>query len=154
MWLLNIVAFLIISIFIALKTKENMAEVFPLTTCGLIFALYIMAYFRSLSAIDFFCIGIILYSAFIIAKADKVKRGEFVTEVKDLLFHPVTIMILVVVIAVSFLVQGRIALCLRHSIAPPLRYTAYVPCHGQRSQSRFPAGTYIRIGFYHVSFGF
>lgn len=110
MWLLNIVAFLIISIFIALKTKENMAEVFPITTCGLVFVLYVMAYFRSLSAIDFFSIGIVLYSAFIIAKADKVKRGEYIKEVKDLLFHPVTIMILVVVITVSFLVQGRIAL--------------------------------------------
>ena len=77
MWLLNIIAFLIVTIYIAHKAKETMAEVFPVTACGLIFILYVLAYFRCLSWVDGISLGIIGCSIFSIVKSNKVKRKEW-----------------------------------------------------------------------------
>lgn len=110
MWLLNIIAFLIVTIYITYKTKENMAEVFPITACGLIFVLYVLAYFRCLSWIDGISIGLIGYSVFAFFRADAVKRKAQMDRGKELLFHPVTLMIICSIVIVSFLVQERIAL--------------------------------------------
>ena len=110
MWLLNIIAFLLVTVFVAHRSKENVAEVVPITACGLIFVLYILAYFRSLSLIDGISIGIILCGLFCCFKMEVGKRKVWLDEIKNLLFQPVTIMIVCSVLAVSFLVQGRIAL--------------------------------------------
>lgn len=110
MWLLNIISFLILTVYISYKAKETMAEVFPVTTCGLIFLLYVMAYFRCLSFVDFFSMAIIGYTIFIFFRQDRRKKEEWVREVKKLLFHPVTLMILLTALVTSILVQGRIAL--------------------------------------------
>ncbi len=110
MWLLNIIAFGIVTIYLAYKTKENMAEVFPVTACGLIFVLYILAYIRRLTWIDWISIGIIGYSVLAFCKAGVVKRKVWRDSVKELLLHPITLMIICSVVIVSFLVQDRIAL--------------------------------------------
>lgn len=110
MWLLNIIAFLLVTAFVAYRSKENVAEVVPVTACGLIFVLYILAYFRCLSLIDGISIGIILCGLFYCFKMEVGKRKVWLGEIKNLLFHPVTIMIACSVLVVSFLVQGRIAL--------------------------------------------
>lgn len=110
MWLLNIIAFLIVTIYVAHKTKESMAEIFPLTACGLIFILYVFAYFRCLSWIDGISLGIIGYSILSILRSDKVKRREWLVKTKDLLCQPVTLTVLISCAVISLLVQDRIAL--------------------------------------------
>ena len=110
MWLLNIFTFLIVTIYIAHKTKENMAEVFPVTACGLIFILYVLAYFRCLSWIDGISIGIIGCSILGAIKSNRAKRKEWLVKCKELLCQPVTLMVLVSIIMISLLVQDRIAL--------------------------------------------
>ena len=110
MWLLNIIAFFIVTIWVAYKSKECMAEVVPVTACGLIFVLYILAYFRRLSLIDGISIGIIFISLCFFFKLDKGKRKEFGDEVKKLVYNPIHVMIVCSILVVSFLVKDRIAL--------------------------------------------
>lgn len=110
MWLLNIIAFLIVTICIAYKSKENMAEVFPITACGLIFCLYVLAYFRCLSWIDGISIVILGYCFWQFFKSNDSKRKEWINVSKEILFQPVTWMILFAAVAVSFLTIDRIAL--------------------------------------------
>ena len=110
MWLLNIIAFFIVTIWVAYKSKECMAEVVPVTACGLIFVLYILAYFRRLSLIDGISIGIIFISFCFFFKLDKGKRKEFGDEVKKLVYNPIHVMIVCSILVVSFLVKDRIAL--------------------------------------------
>ena len=110
MWLINIIAFFIVTVYIANKSKETMAEVFPVTACGLIFLLYILAYFRCLSWIDGVSIGIILLTIWRSFKATKEDRKIWFYKSKKLMSHPVTIMVIVGATIVSLLVLGRIAL--------------------------------------------
>ena len=110
MWLLNIIAFLIITVYIANKTKETMAEVVPVTACGLILGLYVLAYFRCLSWIDGISIGIIGLALWGFFKTGKTERMKCLCKTKELLGHPVTIMIICSAVMISFLVQNRITL--------------------------------------------
>ena len=99
-----------VTLVVAHKFKENVAEVLPVTVCGLIFILYILAYFRCLTFIDGISALVILYGLIYWFKSESEKRKEWLQETKKLLIHPVTIMIFVSVILVSILVQDRIAL--------------------------------------------
>ncbi|MBR5596295.1 MAG: hypothetical protein IKW30_02685 [Lachnospiraceae bacterium] len=110
MWLLNILAFLIATVYFANKTKEKMTEVFPMTACGMILLLYVLAYFRHLSWIDGISIGILGVAFIIFLKGGKQKRKEWCVEVKDAFCHPATLIVLSSAVLVSLLVQGRIAL--------------------------------------------
>ena len=110
MWLLSIIAFLIVTFVVAYKVKENVAEVLPVTVCGLIFILYILAYFRCLTLIDGISAGVIVCSLFCLFRSGREKRKEWIREAGKLLLHPVTIMIFAAVILVSILVQDRITL--------------------------------------------
>ena len=74
MWALNIIAFLIVTLYIAHKTKETMPEVFPITACGLIFILYVLAYFRCLSWIDGISLGVIGCGILALSKVRKQKE--------------------------------------------------------------------------------
>lgn len=110
MWLINIIAFFIVTVYIANKSKEIMAEVFPVTACGLIFLLYILAYFRCLSWIDGISFGIIFLFICKIIKGAKEERKIWFYQSKELISHPVTIMVIASATMVSLLVLGRIAL--------------------------------------------
>mgnify|MGYP003304817960 CR=1 FL=1 len=110
MWVLNIIAFLIVTIYFSYKTKETMAEVFPVTACGLIFILYILAYFRCLSWIDGISIGVVVCSLAAFLKTEAAERKAWTDRIKKYLFHPTALMIICSVVMVSFLVQDRIAL--------------------------------------------
>ena len=110
MWLLNIIAFLIVTIYIAHKTKESMAEVFPVTACGLIFILYVLAYFRCLSLVDGISLGIIGCCIFFVMRKDKSKIREWLIKSKGLLCQPITLVIIISCVIVSLAVQNRIAL--------------------------------------------
>ena len=110
MWLLNIITFLIVTICIANKAKENMAEVFPVTACGLIFCLYVLAYFRCLSWMDGISIGILGYCLWRFLTKDAFERKQWILASKEIMLQPVTWMILGSIIGVSLLTMDRIAL--------------------------------------------
>ena len=110
MWLINIIAFFIVTVYIANKSKEAMTEVFPVTACGMIFLLYILAYFRCLSWIDGICTGIILLTIWRSFKASEEERRRWFYKSKELISHPVTMIVIVSATLVSLLVLGRIAL--------------------------------------------
>lgn len=110
MWILNIIAFLIVSMYIAYKTEEKMAEVFPITACGLILLLYPLAYLRCLSWIDGISVGIIGYGVFGFLRQKKNKQEELFLKIKELLLQPVTLMVLCSVLVVCLCVCDRIVL--------------------------------------------
>lgn len=110
MWILNMIAFLIVTLYIAHKTRETMSEVFPITACGLIFILYVLAYFRCLSWIDGISVGVIGCGILGIVKSDRAKRKEWLIQSKELLCQPITLVVLISCVLVGLLVQDRIAL--------------------------------------------
>ena len=110
MWALNIIAFLIVTLYIAHKTKETMTEVFPITACGLIFILYVLACFRCLSWIDGISLGVIGCGIFSIVKSEKAKRKEWLVQSRKLLGQPVTLVVLISCVLVSLLAWDRVAL--------------------------------------------
>lgn len=110
MWSLNIIAFFIVTIYLAYKNKENMAEVFPVTACGLIVILYLLAYVRRLSWIDGISVGIIGYSLFHFFQQNKEKRKVSLKIARELLMQPVTLMVVISIAIVCLCVQDRIAL--------------------------------------------
>lgn len=110
MWIINILAFFIITLFVAYKMKESMVEVFPVTACGLILLLYPLAYIRCLSWIDGISVAILVYSFLDLWKKNKEQRKKYFDEIQDILRQPATWIIVASSVIVSLCVQDRIAL--------------------------------------------
>lgn len=110
MWIINISALLIVTIYLAYKMKEPIAEVFPVTVVGLILVLYVLAHIRHLSWIDAISMGILIGAAWGICRRKQEERRNVWKKVKEIVFQPSVWMILISVFFVSFCVQDRIAL--------------------------------------------
>ena len=110
MWIFNIIAFFIITIYLSYKTKESMAEVLPVTACGLVMVLYPLAYIRHLSWIDGISLGVIAVSLFFVFRMDKKSRSCMWENIRETMWQPVTVMILCSVFMVCLCVSDRMVL--------------------------------------------
>lgn len=111
MAIINILAFGALALLLSLKWKEKIVDVLPAAACVLILILYILAFFRRLSAIDW--IGSIFLLAVLACFAARCRRPEdrakLWKRLKQELLHPGVIVALLLFVGTAVLVRGRIA---------------------------------------------
>lgn len=111
MAVINILAFAVLTLLLSLKWKERIVDVLPLSACILILILYVLAFFRRLSAIDWiggvFLLAVLGY--FGVYCRETGQRKQLWAQIKRELSHPGTITALLVFAGTTCLVSGRIA---------------------------------------------
>lgn len=110
MWFVTIIAFLLLNFFLAEKCQKKITEIFPAGTALWIFLLYLLAFFRRLSAIDglslLFCLGVL----FFFGKTERGDRQIWIGKLRRQFMDPVMVTLLLTIITVSILVMGRTTL--------------------------------------------
>lgn len=110
MAIINILAFCVLTLLLSLKWKEKIVDVLPMSACILILILYILAFFRRLSAIDW--IGSIflltVMGCFLYVCRKKEERSQVLTRIGKELAHPGVIVALLVFVGTAFLVNDRV----------------------------------------------
>ena len=109
MWIIVFLSFLIITYLIGYKSGEELTEVLPVTTGGLILLLYILAMFRNMNLIA--GIGIAIIIIFAISKIIMGKKGRTVAAkaAKEFFFNPRSIVVMFGIILVAVLTAGHVA---------------------------------------------
>lgn len=97
MWIITFVAILLVAELIAYKEDKKLADTLGITCCGCILLLYILAFFRIMSWIDYISIPIIIL--IIVRQASEGTIGEYFK--KMLTVQNVCILITLILIAVS-----------------------------------------------------
>ena len=105
----NILAFIILTVFLSLYLKERVVDVLPAAACMLILVLYGLAFLHKLSAIDMISVLLIAVCIFWMLRIGKEKRREIGKAVKCELLHPGTLTAMISIGAITILVNDRIA---------------------------------------------
>lgn len=105
MAVVNIVAFLAVTVVLAFKWKESVVSVLPVSACILIFGLYLLAFVHALSAIDFVGIGVLILLAVWLFRSRGTGKGK---EILQKLTEPSFVTALVLIAVVACCVLGKV----------------------------------------------
>lgn len=109
MWTISLISFLLITFLIGFLSKEDLAEVLPISVGGLLLLLYILGFFRSMSVIGGILACILLIFVVAFALMGKPGRDAFLKELKAFYINPQSMVILIGTVTVAALTRGHIA---------------------------------------------
>lgn len=108
MAIVNILAFVVLILVLSVSFNEKIVDVLPSAACILILVLYLLAFVRGLSAIDWIGSVFLILSAAAFGKFDREKKRRLLAEIREKLSHPGVIAAVLVLVGTAFLVNGRI----------------------------------------------
>ena len=104
MWIVIIAAILLIAALISYYSKEDISETLPVTVCGVILLLYILAFGRLLSAIDAISLVVLLCSVILTGR----KKAQMLRPLCRILLQPYLIVSILLLIGITFCVREQI----------------------------------------------
>ena len=112
-------AFLIIACLLALRFEKQLTAVLPLATCILILILYVLAFFRRLSWIDYFSTAIVVGAVLRVLFLSGEKKKKLFAQLRELFFAPSAIaaMVLLTGALLGHFDLGQVALAAAHIVA-------------------------------------
>ena len=102
-------AFLIIACLLALRFEKQLTAVLPLATCILILILYVLAFFRRLSWIDYFSTAIVVGAVLRVLFLSGEKKKKLFAQLRELFFAPSAIAAMVLLTGAVLLTGNKIA---------------------------------------------
>lgn len=102
-------AFLMIACLLALRFEKQLTAVLPLATCILILILYVLAFFRRLSWIDYFSTAIVVGAVLRVLFLSGEKKKKLFAQLRELFFAPSAIAAMVLLTGAVLLTGNKIA---------------------------------------------
>ena len=102
-------AFLMIACLLALRFEKQLTAVLPLATCILILILYVLAFFRRLSWIDYFSTAIVVGAVLRVLFLSGEKKKKLFAQLRELFFAPSAIDAMVLLTGAVLLTENKIA---------------------------------------------
>ena len=102
-------AFLMIACLLALRFEKQLTAVLPLATCILILILYVLAFFRRLSWIDYFSTAIVVGAVLRVLFLSGEKKKKLFAQLRELFFAPSAIAAMVLLTGAVLLTENKIA---------------------------------------------
>lgn len=102
-------AFLMIACLLALRFEKQLTAVLPLATCILILILYVLAFFRWLSWIDYFSTAIVVGAVLRVLFLSGEKKKKLFAQLRELFFAPSAIAAMVLLTGAVLLTGNKIA---------------------------------------------
>ena len=102
-------AFLMIACLLALRFEKQLTDVLPLATCILILILYVLAFFRRLSWIDYFSTAIVMGAVLRVLFLSGEKKKKLFAQLRELFFAPSAIAAMVLLTGAVLLTGNKIA---------------------------------------------
>lgn len=109
MAVVNILAFCILILLLGFHYKEELVDVLPMAVCILTLVLYVLAFCRRLSAIDWIGTAVLLLSAVRFCMLKKAEKARLLSEAGEKMKHSGFIAMAVLLVGAAVLVNGRIA---------------------------------------------
>jgi len=100
-------AFLIIACLLALRFEKQLTAVLPLATCILILILYVLAFFRRLSWIDYFSTAIVVGAVLRVLFLSGEKKKKLFAQLRELFFAPSAIAAMVLLTGAVLLTGNK-----------------------------------------------
>lgn len=104
MWVVIIAAILLAAALISYYSSEDISDTLPITVCGMILLLYMLAFGRLLYAIDFISIAVLAVSAILIWR----KKRILLPALGRILLQPYLIISIFLLIGITFCVREQI----------------------------------------------
>lgn len=101
-------AFLMIACLLALRFEKQLTAVLPLATCILILILYVLAFFRRLSWIDYFSTAIVVGAVLRVLFLSGEKKKKLFAQLRELFFAPSAIAAMVLLTGAVLLTGNKI----------------------------------------------
>lgn len=108
MFMIQTAAFIILLFYIAKKFEIQLTEAFPVGCSLLILLLYLLSFFRALSASDYLAAAVLVVTAIYLIKVQKEKRRELIKFVRKELLAPDTLTALAMIVIVTVCVSGKV----------------------------------------------
>lgn len=102
-------AFLMIACLLALRFEKQLTAVLPLATCILILILYVLAFFRRLSWIDYFSTAIVVGAVLRVLFLSGEKKKKLFAQLREMFFAPSVIAAMVLLTGAVLLTGNKIA---------------------------------------------
>ena len=102
-------AFLLIACLLALRFEKQLTAVLPSATCILILTLYVLAFFRRLSWIDYFSTAIVVGAVLRVLFLSGEKKKKLFAQLRELFFAPSAIAAMVLLTGAVLLTGNKIA---------------------------------------------
>lgn len=109
MALVNISAFLVLILILSVFFKEKIVDVLPMAACILVLILYVLAFARRLSFIDWIGAAFLILVPAALLRLKKEERCRLREEIAEKLSHPGVLVAVLVLVGTAVLVSGRIA---------------------------------------------
>lgn len=107
MFVVHIAAFLILILGIAWKFRVQLVEAIPVGVALLILMLYLLAFFKGLSASDYIAVAVVVAMAVYLFRVSGEKRRAIIRFVREEFLSPSTLTAFVMVILVTVCVSGK-----------------------------------------------
>ena len=104
MWVVIIVAILLTAALISCYSSEDIIDTLPMTVCGVILLLYLLAFGRLLYAIDFISFAVLAGSAILIMR----KKRLLLPALGRILLQPYLIISILLLVGITFFVREQI----------------------------------------------
>ena len=104
MWVVIITAVLLVAALISYYSSEDISDTLPMTVCGVILLLYLLAFGRLLYAIDFISFAVLAGSAILIMK----KKRPLLPALGRILLQPYLIISILLLVGITFFVREQI----------------------------------------------
>ena len=108
MFIIHIAVFIILILCIAWKFKVQLVEAFPVGCALLILMLYILSFFRGLSASDYIALAGLVFTGIFLFRTEKEKRREFMGFARQELLSPGALTAFAMILIVTICVSGKL----------------------------------------------
>lgn len=108
MFMIQIAAFIILLLYIARKFKIQLTEAFPVGCSLLILLLYLLSFFRALSASDYLAVAVLVVTVIYLIKVQNEKRRELISFAGQELLNPGTLTALAMTVIVTVCVSCKV----------------------------------------------